>query len=186
APRTQTALAVAGVLPEMPIAPWRSVTRLRMIVGDPEPAVGENRAISPARTATVKHRAQTIFAAVNAGIFSGTLFDSLHKGNSLPDAHRTAAIVIVHFEIEHEQNARTVFFFVGRGIHNWMRRSHDGKEMVGLLDRIRPIAEMIRAPQHTGPHCLELAFAVAPVALVFWKTRFVDHAKNAFAFHGDK
>lgn len=129
---------------------------------------------------------QAIFAAVNPRIFSGAFLDSLHKRDCLADAHIAAAIMIVHFEIENEQNAGTVFLFVRSRIHQRMRRGDDRQKVVGLLNRIGAVREMIRAPQQTGPHRLSLPFGVTRVALVFWKTGFVNHADNAFASHRDK
>ena len=90
------------------------------------------------------------------------------------------------FEVEHEQNARAVFFLVRRRIQNWMRGSDDREKMIGLLDRIRAVTEMICAPQQTGTHCLQLAFGVTPVALQSWKTRFVNDTDNALTFHGNE
>ena len=180
---TQSALAIPGVLPEMPVAPGRGVTRLRVVVRDPEPAVGKNRAIGSSRAAAPEHRAQTIFAAVNPRVFSGPLFDSLDESGRLRGAHRAAAIMRVLFEIEHEQNAGPIFFLVRRGIHNRMRRSDRGEEVVRLLDRIRGVAKMIRAPQQTGSRRFQLSLGIAPVALQTRKARLVNDADDAFALH---
>ena len=120
ATRPQSAFAVPSVLPKMPIVPRRRAARLGVIVGDPEPAVGKNRPVACARAAAVKHSSQTVFTAVDPGIFSRTLFDSLHECHCLPDAHRTSAIMRVLFEIEYEQNAGPVLFLVGRRINNRM------------------------------------------------------------------
>lgn len=37
--RTQTAFAVTGVLPKMPIAPRRDAPRLGVVIRDPEPTI---------------------------------------------------------------------------------------------------------------------------------------------------
>src|SRR5205814_2735259 len=85
AARTQTAFAVAGVLPEVPLAPRRNAPRLRVIICDPEPAIGENRALRAAHAG--KHLAQPIFAAVNSRIFPSPLFNSLTECDGLCGAH---------------------------------------------------------------------------------------------------
>jgi hypothetical protein len=41
--RAEVAFAIAGVLPEAPVAPGRRHDGLVMIIGDPEPAIGERR-----------------------------------------------------------------------------------------------------------------------------------------------
>ena len=51
----QPAFAVAGVLPKVPTAPWRSAARLGVIIRDPEPAIGKHRAMRRTRTAAVQH-----------------------------------------------------------------------------------------------------------------------------------
>src|SRR5260370_18227327 len=74
---TQTAFAVAGVLPQVPMSPRRSVARFVVIIRDPKPAIGKTSSIGVAPTASVQHLAQPEFAAVNPGIFSGAFFDPL-------------------------------------------------------------------------------------------------------------
>src|SRR5260370_22205611 len=66
AARTQTAFAVTGVLPKVPASPRRSGPRLIVIIGDPKPAIGKNRAMSVGRAAAVQHLPQTIFAPVDS------------------------------------------------------------------------------------------------------------------------
>ena len=79
APRTQTAFAVTGVLPQVPASPRRGGPRLVVIIGNPKPAIGKDRAMRFGRAAPVQHLPQTIFAPVDPGIFAGPLFDSLHE-----------------------------------------------------------------------------------------------------------
>src|SRR5438128_12244911 len=110
--RAKSAFAVTGVLPQIPMAPGRGIARLVVIIGDPEPAIGENGAMGGGCAATVQHLSQPKFAAVNAGIFSGALFDSFYESGRLSRAHRTARIMAVYFEIEHEQNTGTRSFGV--------------------------------------------------------------------------
>ena len=89
-------------------------------------------------------------------------------------------------EIENEQHARSRFFGFMRGVSRRVRRTDDGEEMIGLLNRIGAVAEMIRAPKQTGPRGGGLSFNISPVALQSWKRRFVYQADNAFVFHRDK
>src|SRR5882724_11173446 len=56
------ALAIARVLPEVPIIPWRRVARLEMVIRDPEPAVRECSPLRRGHSRTVKHLPETIFA----------------------------------------------------------------------------------------------------------------------------
>src|SRR4051812_24334096 len=51
--RTQVAFTVAGVLPETPVGPGRTRSRLIMIVRDPKPAVAENSFIRGADAARI-------------------------------------------------------------------------------------------------------------------------------------
>src|SRR5581483_3238794 len=85
AARTQPAFSVAGILPKMPLSERRDPTRLRVIIGDPKPAVGKDSALRAGRAG--ESLAQTIFAPVNARIFSGPLLDSLTKGDGLRNGH---------------------------------------------------------------------------------------------------
>ena len=183
---TQTAFTVASVLPKVPASPWRSISRLVVIIGDPKPAIGNHAAMGGGRAAPVQHLAQTKFAAVNPGIFSGALFDSLDERSRLGRAHRATRIMTVLFEIEHEQYTRPRFFRVGSGIDQRMRRTNDGEEMIGLRDRIRSVAKMIRAPQEAGLRRGRLTFRISPVALQTRKARFVNDTDDAFVFHGDE
>src|ERR1700730_16367245 len=90
------------------------------------------------------------------------------------------------FEIENEQHARPFFLCFMRAAGQRMRRTDDGQKMIGLLNRIGAVAEMIRAPQQTGAHGVDLPFSISPIALQARKTRFVNHTDNAFVFHSDK
>src|SRR5206468_13127017 len=87
APRTQTAFAVTGVLPKVPASPRRSGPRLVVIIGDPTPAIGKNRAMNSGRAAPEQHLAQPIFTPVDPGIFAGPLFDPLHERDRLRHTH---------------------------------------------------------------------------------------------------
>src|SRR6476660_7604673 len=83
----------------------RTRRRLIMIVRDPKPAVAENRFIRGADAARIHDGAKTILAAVNAGKFSGALFDALNETRGLIDSHGAAGIVAALLEIAHGQDA---------------------------------------------------------------------------------
>src|SRR5439155_9262744 len=121
APRTQTAFAVTGILPQVPASPRRRGPRLVVIIGDPKPAIGKDSPMRGGRAAPEQHLAQTIFASVDPGIFAGPLFDSLHERDRLGHAHGSAGIMAVLFEIEHEQHACALFFRIVSGPQGSMR-----------------------------------------------------------------
>src|SRR5438045_4304828 len=73
AARTQRAFAVAGVLPQLPRAPRRNVTRFIAVIRDPEPAIRQGAPLRRSHARRVQHLAQAVFAAVKAGVFSGAL-----------------------------------------------------------------------------------------------------------------
>src|SRR5438874_13777029 len=79
AARKQIALAVPGVLPEVPLAPGRSASRFAMVIRDPEPAIRQDRAVRRIRPWPVPHRPSSVFAAVKPGRLCGARFDSLNE-----------------------------------------------------------------------------------------------------------
>jgi len=186
AARTQTAFAVAGVLPQVPTSPGRGGPWFGVIIGDPKPAVGKNGAMRGGCAASVQHLAQTIFAGVDPGIFSSALFDPFNERDRLRDAHRAARVMAVLFEIEHQQHASAAFFRIICLRDRRMRRTDDGEEMIGLRNWIRAVTEMIRAPQQTSLRRGGLSLKISPVALQARKCRFVNDADDAFVFHSDE
>src|SRR6266404_9513299 len=58
--------------------------------------------------------------------------------------------------------------------------------MIGLRNRIRAVAKMVRTPQQPGLRRGRLSLKISPVALKAWKCRFVNDADDALAFHRDK
>src|SRR5207244_4464865 len=107
--RAQAAFAVSGVLPKMPMVPRRHGPWLGMVVCHPQPAIRKGTAVRGGCAGSVKHLAQSIFAAVKAGILSGPLLDPLHECDRLRHAHRSTGIMAVLFEIEHKQHAGPAF-----------------------------------------------------------------------------
>src|SRR5207302_1010027 len=53
--RPQSAFAVTGVLPQIPMPPRRSIARLVVVIGDPEPAIGKDRAMRGRNAAAIQH-----------------------------------------------------------------------------------------------------------------------------------
>src|SRR6266478_9924374 len=58
--------------------------------------------------------------------------------------------------------------------------------MIGLRNRIRAVAKMVRAPQQPGLRRGRLSLKISPVALQAWECRFVNDADDALAFHRDE
>ena len=115
-----------------------------MIVRDPEPAIAENLFVGPADAGSIHHRAKAILAAVNAGIFSGALFDALDKARGLIDPHGPAGIMAVLFEIEDEQDAA----WLDGGPAPTRRRRRSENARPG--DRVGGVPKMISAPEQSG------------------------------------
>src|SRR6202011_1613614 len=98
AARTQVAFAVPAILPQVPSAPRRRVSRFGMVIRDPEPAIRQRFPLRLSYTTAVQHLSQPIFAAIKTGINAGPLFDSLNERDGLSDSHCAAWIMAVFFE----------------------------------------------------------------------------------------
>src|SRR6266404_6097311 len=93
----------------MPAIPRRGVSRLGVVVCHPQPAIRNGPAMRGGCAGPVKHLAQSTLAAIEAGILSGPLVDSLHERDRLCHVHRSTGIMPVLFEIEDEQYAGRAF-----------------------------------------------------------------------------
>src|SRR5438067_1037807 len=125
----------------------------------------------------IYHGAEPVLAAIDAGIFSGPLFDALDETRGLIHAHGAPGIVPVLFEIEHEQDAARLN---GRSAPV---RLHDAEKMLGLANGIGGVAEMVGAPEQSGPRRRGLPGAVISIAIEPRISRFVNDADNSFPFH---
>src|SRR5450755_2526280 len=119
----EIALTVTGILPKVPASPWRRVTRRKMVVRDPQPAIGEHAPLCRRNLSIVQNLANAVFATVDAGIIAGAFANAFDESNGLIDPHRAAGIVAVLFKIENQEDA--VLARIRQG------RLNDAQEMIG-------------------------------------------------------
>src|SRR5262249_914023 len=140
----KSAFTIAAVLPEGPVTPRRCGARLIMIIRNPQPTIRQDFLLHRTDFWAVQSLPKIIFAPIYAGIYPSAFANSFNERNCLISAHRSARVVTVFFKIEYWQNTSA-------GAHDRIGLlpciRHDAEKMIGLADRIRGVAIMIRAPE---------------------------------------
>ena len=120
-----------------------------------------------------------VFAGIKAWIFARALANALDEGDRLIGAHRSAGIMTILFEIEHEQDTSRTRRRIG------LRpcAGDNAEKMIGLSDGIGSVRVVIGAPEQTRVRGSLLPKDVLRIALERGIRGFMNYTDNSFVFH---